>query len=105
MATKIVKTMWMDNSVCAFEGCDNEPNDQYCCYRGCKGKWHHHGRVHYTHGRMYEESPERFRSGDWYLLCDHHYQELCKHDLKPEESWTWDSNELRQWPTRACPQR
>jgi len=58
---------------CAVLDCENQAKPQVCPY---DNKYHGHGAIHYDCG--YPESSLRFRFGDWFWVCDTHYQVLCQ---------------------------
>ncbi len=57
---------------CAVLGCFQKPGPWVCPY---DGRRHGHGAIHYDSG--YPDSALTFRQGDWFWICEAHYQVLC----------------------------
>ena len=53
---------------CAVVRCFKRPRPRVCPYDGTR---HGHGAIHYDCG--YPESSLKFRTGDWFWICDEHY--------------------------------
>jgi len=62
-------------SVCAVVGCNDDPKPHTCPY--CQNR-HRHGAIHYSRNDHTPPGME-FREGDWYWMCDKHYQECEAH--------------------------
>jgi len=56
---------------CAVDGCFQDPKSHVCPYDGGR---HGHGAIHYDCG--YPEHSVKFRKGDWFWICNEHY-DLC----------------------------
>lgn len=57
--------------VCAVVGCEAEPKPHTCPYDGTR---HGHGAIHY----WCRPSALQFREGDWFQMCDAHYQQILR---------------------------